>query len=133
MSTVESVTPDLTRNQSLVLDVLAKSEAPLSAYNLLDQLRAVGFRAPLQVYRALDKLVEQGRVHRLESLSAFVACQDPACIGHAATVFMICEKCGKVSERSDSKVARELRVMAKADGFTVNKTNIELHGACGKC
>ncbi len=133
MTTEEHVPSDLTRNQSLVLDLLEKSDAPLSAYNLLDQLRAAGFRAPLQVYRALDKLVAQGRVHRLESLSAFVVCQDPACIGHAATVFMICEKCGKVSERSDNGVARELHEMAKADGFTVNKTNIELRGHCGKC
>ncbi len=133
MTTQAVQSPDLTRNQSLVLDVLEKSEAPMSAYNLLDQLRDAGFRAPLQVYRALDKLVAQGRVHRLESLSAFVACQDPACIGHTATVFMICEKCGKVSERSDNGVARELHEMAKTDGFTVNKTNIELRGDCGKC
>ena len=133
MTTEATQSLDLTRNQSLVLEVLEKSDAPLSAYTLLDQLRDVGFRAPLQVYRALDKLVAQGRVHRLESLSAFVACQDPACISHAATVFMICEKCGKVSERSDGGVARELHEMAKADGFVVNKTNIELRGDCGKC
>ena len=133
MTTQAAQSLDLTRNQSLVLEVLEKSDAPLSAYTLLDQLRDVGFRAPLQVYRALDKLVAQGRVHRLESLSAFVACQDPACISHAATVFMICEKCGKVSERSDGGVARKLHEMAKADGFAVNKTNIELRGDCGKC
>ncbi len=59
---------DLTRNQSLVLDTLSQSGGPLSAYTILDQLRDHGFRAPLQVYRALDKLVEFGMVHRLESL-----------------------------------------------------------------
>ena len=126
-------TPDLTRNQSLVLDVLEKSEAPLSAYNLLDQLRGDGFKAPLQVYRALDKLVAQGRVHRLESLSAFVACQHPDCENHLATVFMICEKCGKVSEQSDGGVVKDLLAIAARDGFVVAKTNIEMRGLCGKC
>ena len=133
MSSDEIVSRDLTRNQSLVLDALAKSAAPMSAYNLLDHLRVEGFRAPLQVYRALDKLVAQGRVHRLESLSAFMACQDPDCTSHAATVFMICEKCGKVSERSDASVALDLQAVARSDNFSVSKTNIELRGACGKC
>jgi len=69
---------DLTRNQSLVFGALSRAEGPLSAYTILDQLRDDGFRAPLQVYRALDKLVETGMVHRLESLNAFVACSHRA-------------------------------------------------------
>jgi Fur family transcriptional regulator, zinc uptake regulator len=125
--------PDLTRNQSLVLDKLTGTDQPMSAYTLLDELRSVGLKAPLQVYRALDKLVAQGRVHRLESISAFVACQQPDCQSHAATVFMICEKCGKVSEQADAGVAKALAIVAHADGFAVEKTSIELRGACGKC
>jgi Fur family transcriptional regulator, zinc uptake regulator len=124
---------ELTRNQTLVLEKLAETEQPKSAYTLLDELRGSGFKAPLQVYRALDKLVAQGRVHRLESISAFVACQDPACETHAATVFLICEKCGKVSERADAGLAKALKGVAKADGFGVTKTSIELRGVCGNC
>jgi Fur family transcriptional regulator, zinc uptake regulator len=125
--------PDLTRNQTLVLDALEKSDAPMSAYNLLDQLRVDGLKAPLQVYRALDKLVAQGRVHRLESMSAFMACQHPDCQTHAATVFMICEKCGKVLEQTHDGIASDLLVLARQQGFEVQKTAIELRGACGKC
>jgi Fur family transcriptional regulator, zinc uptake regulator len=125
--------PDLTRNQTLVLDALEKSDAPMSAYNLLHQLRVDGLKAPLQVYRALDKLVAQGRVHRLESMSAFMACQHPDCQTHAATVFMICEKCGKVSEQTHDGIASDLLVLARQQGFEVQKTAIELRGACGKC
>ena len=51
--------PQLTKNQSLVFDALSQAGAPLSAYGILDLLRDKGFRAPLQVYRALDKLVEE--------------------------------------------------------------------------
>ena len=65
----------LTRNQQLVYDALTGAKTPLSAYTLLDQLRDAGFRAPLQVYRALEKLIEIGQVHRLESINSFVACQ----------------------------------------------------------
>ncbi len=64
----------LTRNQSLVLSVLQSSEQPLSAYSILDRLREEGLRAPLQVYRALEKLLQAGRIHRLESKNAFVVC-----------------------------------------------------------
>ena len=79
MAHSHDVPGDLTRNQGLVLGALNHSEAPLSAYDILDKLRADGLRAPLQVYRALDKLVERGLAHRLESLNAFVACADEHC------------------------------------------------------
>ena len=55
---------DLTKNQSLVMSALMESNAPMSAYTILDKLRDEGFRAPLQAYRALDNLVEFGLVHR---------------------------------------------------------------------
>lgn len=125
--------PDLTRNQTLVLDKLSETDQPMSAYTLLDELRGQGLKAPLQVYRALDKLVAQGRVHRLESISAFVACQHPDCQSHAATVFMICEKCGKVSERADSAVAKALLDVAHVERFVTEKTSVEMRGHCGKC
>jgi Fur family transcriptional regulator, zinc uptake regulator len=128
-----SSSPDLTRNQTLVMNKLSKTDQPMSAYTLLDELRGDGLKAPLQVYRALDKLVAQGRVHRLESISAFVACQHPDCQSHAATVFMICEKCGKVSEQADAGVAKALGKVAGTVGFAVERTSIELRGDCGKC
>ena len=124
---------DLTRNQTLVLGKLSGTEQPKTAYTLLDELRADGFKAPLQVYRALDKLVEQGRVHRLESLSAFVACQHPDCQSHAATVFMICEKCGRVNEHTDTATANVLSAVAAQSGFQVQKTSVELRGLCSAC
>jgi Fur family transcriptional regulator, zinc uptake regulator len=126
-------TPDLTRNQTLVLDKLSKTDQPMTAYTLLDELRGDGLKAPLQVYRALDKLVAQGRVHRLDSISAFVACQHPDCQSHSATVFMICEKCGKVSEKADAAVAKVLNGVARSGGFVMERTSIEIRGACGKC
>ena len=123
----------LTKNQSLVMQTLANSAAPLSAYTILDQLRDKGFRAPLQVYRALDKLIEFGLIHRLESLNAFVACRHPDCDSHAFSAFMICDDCGTVDEISDNSLAKQLNALAKKAHFAAGKTTVELRGTCESC
>jgi zinc transport system permease protein len=126
-------TVDLTKNQSLVMGALTRSKGPLSAYTILDQLRDNGFRAPLQVYRALDKLVEFGMVHRLESLNAFVACRHPGCDGDNTIAFMICERCGQVNEITDNALAKRLKQLAGDASFALKKTTIELRGICHTC
>lgn len=124
---------DLTRNQTLVLDTLNGADSPLSAYDILDRLRADGIRAPLQVYRALDKLVEQGLAHRLESLNAFVCCAKSHGHGHAAIGFAICGGCGRVDEFTDEVVADRLRDWAEDQGFAAERTVIEMRGHCAAC
>lgn len=127
-------TPELTRNQALVSAVLARAEGPLSAYAILDEVRAEGIRAPLQVYRALDALMSAGLVHRLESLNAFVACCRPHRHSEDAMIaFAICEGCGKVSEFSDDEVARRLKSWTTAHAFLPSKTTIEIRGHCRAC
>lgn len=126
-------TQALTRNQKLVFDVLEKSDGPLSAYSILDELRAEGLRAPLQVYRALEKLLDAGMVHRLETLNAFVACAHPHCHAKALTAFAICEKCGVVREFSDPVVEKRLGEWAKQSRFAPSHATVELKGLCGNC
>jgi Fur family zinc uptake transcriptional regulator len=123
----------LTRNQSLVLSVLNGADAPLSAYEVLDQLRGEGLRAPLQIYRALEKLVERGLAHRLESLNAFVCCANSA--GHRTGViaFAICERCGRVDEFTDQVVRERLVSWADAHRFEARRPTIELRGTCAAC
>lgn len=127
--------PQLTKNQALVFDALSASAAPLSAYGILDLLRDKGFRAPLQVYRALDKLVEFGLVHRLESINAFVACAHPQsdCCAHGTVAFAICHKCGHVEEFHDHTIDHRLSDWAKARQFKAEKTTIEIRGLCANC
>jgi Fur family zinc uptake transcriptional regulator len=125
--------PPLTRNQNLVLEALSESSGPLSAYGILDRLRDDGFRAPLQVYRALDKLVEFGLVHRLESLNAFVACRHPENETHESAVFTICESCGGVGEIADDGLSGRLRALARGGGFELRKSVVELRGTCRDC
>ncbi len=128
-------TPMLTKNQSLVFDVLTKAEAPLSAYTILDKLRDQGFRAPLQVYRALDKLLEYGVVHRLESINSFVVCAHPHedCHSHGLVAFAICESCGQVIEFHDHEVDHRLMDWLKSQKFKAEKSTIEIRGHCANC
>jgi Fur family zinc uptake transcriptional regulator len=95
--TVHADDPKLTRNQNLVLSVLQSCDQPLTAYTILGRLRDDGIKAPLQVYRALEKLLEAGLIHRLESMNAFVVCchSRHGQIHPRMTTFAICEACGK--------------------------------------
>jgi Fur family zinc uptake transcriptional regulator len=123
----------LTKNQTCVLEKLEAAGAPLSAYTLLDQLREQGFRAPLQVYRALDTLVKSGLVHRLESLNSFVACAEPHDHSHSMTAFAICDICGQVTEFSDHAIGHQLEEWMRSTGFSAKKAVIEFRGTCAKC
>ncbi|MHA6691744.1 Fur family transcriptional regulator [Devosia sp. A449] len=133
MAHSHDVPSDLTRNQGLVLGALTHSVGPLSAYDILDRLRGDGLRAPLQVYRALDKLVERGLAHRLESLSAFVACADADCHRKGLIAFAICDGCGKVDEFTDAVIEERLGDWANAKGFTAERTTMEIRGKCAAC
>ena len=131
-----SGTNTLTKNQALVLGVLKAATSPKSAYDILDDLRGDGFRAPLQVYRALEKLTEFGLVHRLESLNAFVACADPhdhEAHEHGITAFAICEDCGTVTEFHDQGIEGRLHAWQSAEHFKPEKTTIEIRGHCKDC
>ena len=133
MAHSHEVPTDLTRNQGLVLGALNQTGGPLSAYDILDRLRGDGLRAPLQVYRALDKLVERGLAHRLESLNAFVACADAHCHRKGLIAFAICEGCGKVDEFADAVIEDRLGAWAQAKGFKVERTTMEIRGKCAVC
>jgi Fur family transcriptional regulator, zinc uptake regulator len=123
----------LTRNQALVLGALEEAKAPLSAYSILDVLRHDGFRAPLQVYRALEKLVEAGLVHRLESLNAFVACQHRGCETQGDAAFAICGSCGKVEEVQDGALMSDIQALSSRSGFRLSRSVVELRGTCAAC
>ena len=127
------MTKQLTKNQSLVLDVLVEAGTPLSAYTILDRLRNEGFRAPLQIYRALDQLVAHGHVHRLESMNSFVACRHPHHHHHGMTIFAICEQCGHIDEFCDEAVEQGLGQWARDNSFAPRKTSLEMRGCCMAC
>lgn len=124
---------DLGRNPKLVLELLQKSKRQMSAYEILDHLRPDGLKAPLQVYRALEKLMELQLVHKLESLNAFVSCDHDGCHASDMTAFTICKDCGDVTELGAATVADLLKQQVGESGFQISQTAIEIKGTCERC
>lgn len=126
------------RNNRLVLEALTGASAPLTAYELLDQLKAEGLRAPPQIYRALKRLSDDGLVHKLESANAYVACAHATCCGGercktSHTVFFLCDVCGAVEEVNGQAVIKDVESMAGKLGFTAQSSSLEVHGQCASC
>lgn len=122
----------LTAQRARVLELVWSSHKPRGAYAILEDLSADGKRvAPLTVYRALDFLLEQGLIHRIESQNAFVGCPDP---GTAHTgQFLVCSCCGNATELTDRSIASAIAESAAAQGFTVQRQTVEVTGICPDC
>lgn len=99
---------------------------PVSAYELIDQLRDKAVLAPQTVYRSLDRLIADGQAHRLESLNAFIACRHPSHRG--AAVFAICDDCSAVTEFNEAAAVNSLASWAKKAKFGVRQMTLELRG-----
>ena len=124
----------LTKHQEMVLKLLEKSVEPLKAYSILFNLSEHGVKAPLQVYRALDKLMEIGKVHKIESKNAFVACINSNCTANSNAAFTICEECDVISEIHNKKeILENLNYLANQEKFKLNKYNLELYITCKNC
>src|SRR5277367_3464231 len=134
---------NLTELRRHVLGMILDTASPTGAYDLLDRLRQIRrSAAPPTVYRTLDFLLEQGLIHRVERLSAFVGCiagctadsaeQENHTHTHAAQ-FLICHQCGRVIEMQDRDVSAVLARAAKAAGFSLSGATIEAEGLCSTC
>jgi Fur family transcriptional regulator, zinc uptake regulator len=119
-------------NHELVLRVLLSAEAPMTAYEILGALRRYGITGPPTVYRALNRLMDSGHVHRLESISAYLACPNQH-RNHGLAVFAICRNCRRVDELAEGALARHLKANATQHGFHVEAATIELMGQCASC
>ena len=122
----------LTELRGDVLRLLLEADGPLTAYELLDRLRETHKGAvPPTIYRALHFLMEQRLIHKVEILNAFIPCLKT---DHRGPVqFLICRKCGKVSEIEDRPAARALERAAEREGFHLNNVVVEIEGTCAAC
>jgi Fur family zinc uptake transcriptional regulator len=88
--------------------------------------------APITVYRALDFLMANGLVHRIESRNAYLACAQ-AHEDAAMVAFLICDRCGAVGEVPAAPVAKSLNAAARASGFAARLSVVEITGLCAHC
>ncbi len=122
----------LTELRRRVLALIWESHAPVGAYAIMEMLRREGRRAmPPTVYRALDFLQEQGLVHRIASLNAFIGCSHPA-DAHAIQ-YVICRRCGTVAEIENSAIGGAVAASARELGFDMTGQTVEIAGTCRDC
>jgi len=123
----------LTPQRLEVLRLMSQHHGAISAYDLLDLLRDSEPQAkPPTIYRALDFLLEQGFVHRVESTNSYVVChhfEEPA---HTSAM-LICDRCGGVAEQHAEGVQDILKSLSRAAGFALTNSVIEAHGLCQSC
>ncbi len=123
----------LTPQRLEVLRLMAQQPGAISAYDLLDLLRVSEPQAkPPTVYRALDFLLEQGFIHRVESANSYVLCHHFEEPTHTSALF-ICDRCKIVTERTTVGIEEALAQLAKQSGFTLRHSVVEAHGLCAEC
>ena len=123
----------LTKLRRRILELLWESRQPLGAYDLMGELnREVGRPVgPPTVYRALEFLIDQGLVSKIESRSAYVPCAHPE--RHHNCVFFMCKICGSSTEVENSEIERLLDNDAKRVGYQILHLVVEVEGTCGRC
>jgi len=115
-----------------ILALLRAADGALSAYDVLHALQTSYPKiAPPTIYRALAALSKAGRVHRVESLKAYVACQ--CAHAHQSSIHSICDACGAVEERVAAELINELSGFVAETGFQPERHVVEVHGMCSAC
>ncbi|WP_278378293.1 zinc uptake transcriptional repressor Zur [Stutzerimonas kunmingensis] len=123
----------LTALRKRVLELVWQSHRPLGAYDILAVLSEQDGRraAPPTVYRALDFLLENGLVHRIASLNAFIGCNHPE-HPHQGQ-FLICRHCHTAIELEQRAIAEAIDSAAGSVGFAVEGQTVEVAGLCSNC
>jgi Fur family zinc uptake transcriptional regulator len=123
----------LTPLRKTVLELVWQNHKPLGAYALMSMLEREDTRkvAPPTVYRALDFLLENGLIHRVHRLNAYVGCADPE-QPHAGNL-LICRQCGVAQEVEGPALSQSLQQLAQERAFTAEDHTLEVVGLCGQC
>jgi len=122
----------LTPQRQRVLELVWQEHKPVGAYELLERLREDGVKAaPPTVYRALEFLLAQGLIHRIESLNAYTGCTAPGTPHHGQ--FLVCSECQHVAELDEPAIDQQLDESARRYGFEIRRQTVEICGLCPRC
>jgi len=121
-----------TQTRQKVLELMLIHGGAVSAYDLLDSLKETdGGAKPPTVYRALDFLLEQHFIHRVESQNAFIACNQFS-DDHQLQLY-ICERCQEVQEVHSPQIQQSLNEQARLNDFQIHSQTVEARGLCHNC
>lgn len=119
-----------TRQREQVLQILEKSERPLSVEDIREQI-VLGQSGVPTIYRNLDLFAKKGLVEVWvgpDLVMRFIRCRS---LGHHFHIQ--CEKCGSVLEFDDCGFASILRQMQDRSGFRITRHQLQLFGLCSAC
>ncbi len=112
--------------------LVLEQQGAVSAYDLLAQLKVYDSSAkPPTIYRALEFLLENHFIHRIESLNAYLKCEHFGC--EHPMQLLICDKCKQVIELSDPVIDNAFSDQAQLSRFKITNKVLEVHGICHNC
>lgn len=116
-----------------VFEIIVKNNKPIKAYEILDKISNINNKHshPPTVYRAIDFLIENGFVHKLNSINSFVGCFHPK--AHKECYFLICKKCNIYQECCDDSLKDRISKTAIYNNFVICNTTLEIEGHCIDC
>ena len=122
-----------TKLRRRILELLWEGNRPMGAYELIEVFTQDVSRrvAPQTVYRALEFLISQCLVARIESRNAYVPFTHPE--RHQDCLFFICSTCGIAKELEDQRLENLIFETAAQIGFRASRRVIEVEGTCTVC
>lgn len=115
-----------------VLEIIWSSHIPAKAYDILNKLKSYNEPAkPPTVYRTLDFLIENGLVHKLNTINAYIGCSHP--LKHNECYFLICQSCEEVIECCNGNLSQAISKTADNNKFNAKNITIEVTGKCEEC
>lgn len=137
LSSIETVCKNrnvkLTTQRRTVLEIMLNANKAMSAYDLLDLLKISEPQAkPPTIYRALEFLLEQGFIHKVESVNSYIICPHFSEPNHISILF-ICDACKQIFEKHSSKIEEHLNLLASNSDFHIRHSVLEIHGICANC
>ncbi|MDR0356559.1 MAG: transcriptional repressor [Deltaproteobacteria bacterium] len=124
----------LTDIRRLILGLLLKTGQPVKAYDLIEEAGRLGRKmTPTTIYRALDFLIDNGLVHKVNALNAYVACTEQSVPLVHEPLLLVCPDCRKTSEINDPDLMDSIFAKLESLGFSISGGSIEVHGQCRSC
>jgi len=125
----------LTSLRKDVLEIFMAAEKPISAYDVLSELKKIRANAePPTAYRVIDYFVEKNIIHRIDAENKYVFCtQIDGHKKHCHGIIFICKKCLASNEIIDQSSAQFFEQLASKFGYVIDGAPVEVKGLCQSC
>lgn len=122
----------LTKQRKRILELVWREHKPVKAYDLLSQFQQEDPAAkPATIYRSLDFLQENGLIHKIHRLNAYIGCVHP---NHGEPYFiLICTQCNTVFEHGCQSYTNLIKEIETEQHFQCTNTIVEIEGLCKAC